>query len=54
MKATTQSCSGKKALSKFKQNPQKTPAKEPIFKQSHRLEAFNLIKKEPPTGIPRP
>ena len=31
MKAATQSCSAKKALSKVKQNPQKTPAKEPIF-----------------------
>ena len=31
MKAATQSCSGKKALSKFMQNLQKTPAKEPIL-----------------------
>ena len=29
--ATMQSCSEKKVLSKFRQNPQKTPTKEPIF-----------------------
>ena len=28
MKAATQSCSGKKAFSKLRQNPQKTPTKE--------------------------
>ena len=30
MKAATQCCSGKKALSKAKQNSQKRPAKKPI------------------------
>ena len=53
MKAATR-CSGKKALSKFRQNPQKTPPKDPILYQSQRLEACNLTKKEPPTGIPWP
>ena len=48
MKAATQSCSGKKALSKFMQNLQKTPTKEPILWQSHRLETCNLTKKRAP------
>ena len=45
MKVATQSCTGKKVISKSKQNPQKTPAKEPILWQNHRLE------EEPPKGI---
>ena len=52
MKAATQRCSGKKELWKFRQNPQKTPAKEPILYQSHRLEVCKLTTKEPPSGIP--
>ena len=48
MKAATHSCSGKKVLSKFRQNPQKTPAKEPILQQGHRFEVCNFTKKELP------
>ena len=48
MKAATQSCSGKNVLSKFRQNSQKTPAKDPIFYQSQRLKVCNLNQKRAP------
>ena len=51
MNVNTQSCSGKNVASKPRQNPQKTPAKEPILQQSRRLEACNLTKKEPAPSL---
>ena len=44
MKAATQSCSGKKAFSKFRQNTQETPAIELILQQSHILKPATLPK----------
>ena len=45
MKATTQSCSGKKLSPKSRENLQKTPTKKHILQQSFRLET------PPHTGI---
>ena len=54
MKAATQSCSGKKAPSTFRQNPQKTSPKDPTLYQSQMLEACNLTKKETLQAYPGP
>ena len=48
MKAATQSCFGKKVLSKFRQNPQKAPAKDPFSSKATGLKSATLPKKSHP------
>ena len=51
MNAATQSCSGKKVLSKFRQNPQQTPS---FSSKATGLKPATLPKKAPPQAYPGP
>ena len=48
MKPATQSCSGKKVLSKFRQNPQKHRQRSPFFIKATGLKPATLPKRAPP------
>ena len=54
MKAATESCSGKKVLSKFRQNPQKHPQRSPFSSKATGLKPATLPKKNPPQAYPGP